>query len=58
MIVSRRGSSGAIVAVTTSVISAGAFWEKGERGGEVGGEGSSVGWGIVGALIIERLPIL
>ena len=34
----------------------GFFLEKGERGGEAGGDGSSVGWDIVGALIIERLP--
>ena len=34
----------------------GFFLEKGERGGGVGGDGSSVGWDIVGALIIERLP--
>jgi len=61
MIVSRRGSNGAIfVAIVTSVTTAGvarAFSERGERGGEVGGDGSGVGWDIVGALIIERLPV-
>ena len=61
MIVSRRGSSGAIVvAAATSVIAAGVagvFSERGELGGEVGGDGSGVGWDIVCALIIERLPV-
>lgn len=61
MIVSRRGSSGAIVvAVAISAIAAGAvgvFSERGERGGEVGGDGSGVGWDIVDGLIIERLPV-
>jgi len=56
MIVSRRGSGGAIVvAVATSVIAAeaaGFFSERGERGGEVGGDGSGIVWDIVGALII------
>ena len=36
----------------------GLFSARGERGGEVGGDGSGVGWDIVDDLVIEKLPIL
>jgi len=65
IIVSRRGSSDAIVVAATAVavvatvavVAVVAFSERGDRAGEVGGDGSDDGWDIVDTLAIEGCTV-